>query len=90
MKTVRYHQQNTHSRSQAAALACQSVTVVSCVSNYLQSLITDRAANEPQSAAHQGRQRRGGNEEMTGGGGEERREESACIVGHNVDLAAQF
>lgn len=54
--------------------------MVSCVSNYLQSLITDRAADEPQSAARQGRQRRGGNEEMTGGGGEE---ESACIVAHN-------
>lgn len=36
----------------------QSVRMVSCVSNYLQSLITDTAANKPQSAARRGRQRR--------------------------------
>lgn len=30
----------------------QSVRMVSCVSNYLQSLITDTAANKPQSATH--------------------------------------
>lgn len=36
----------------------QSVTMVSCVSNYLQSLITDTVANKPQSAACRGRQAR--------------------------------
>lgn len=37
-----------------------SVRMVTCVSNYPQSLITDNAANEPQSAARPGRQSRVG------------------------------
>lgn len=36
----------------------QSVRMVSCVSNYLKSLITDTAANKPQSASCRGRRGR--------------------------------
>lgn len=51
---------NSKAFSSSAGRSCSSsgsqpFRMVSCVSNYLQSLITDTAANKPQSAAHAGK-----------------------------------